>query len=78
MLKLTKKADYGLIAMKYLAERAEGQASSAKDIAEAQRDSVGAAGEDFTAAGPGETVEFAARHQWRVHAGARFANDFGF
>ncbi len=34
MLKLTKRADYGLIAMKYLAERAEGQASSAKEIAE--------------------------------------------
>ena len=36
MLKLTKKADYGLIAMKYLAEHAEKQAKSAKEIAEAQ------------------------------------------
>ena len=36
MLKLTKKADYGLIAMKYLAEHAEPQARSAKEIAEAQ------------------------------------------
>jgi len=36
MLKLTKKADYGLIAMKYLAEHAEKQARSAKEIAEAQ------------------------------------------
>jgi Rrf2 family protein len=33
MLKLTKKSDYGLIAMRYLAER--GSSSSAKDIAEA-------------------------------------------
>jgi len=33
MLKLTKRADYGLIAMRYLAER--GASSSAKDIAEA-------------------------------------------
>lgn len=36
MLKLTKKADYGLIALKHLAECADaGSASSAKDIAEA-------------------------------------------
>ena len=37
MLKLTKKADYGLIAMKHLAERdaAAGAACSAKEIAEA-------------------------------------------
>ena len=35
MLKLTKKADYGLIAMRFLAEQASGSSSSAKDIAEA-------------------------------------------
>jgi Rrf2 family protein len=35
MLKLTKKADYGLMAMKHLAERASDGACSAKDIAEA-------------------------------------------
>jgi FeS assembly SUF system regulator len=37
MLKLTKKADYGLIALKHLAERhhADGSACSAKEIAEA-------------------------------------------
>lgn len=35
MLKLTKKADYGLIALKYLAERPETPALSAKDIADA-------------------------------------------
>ncbi len=35
MLKLTKKADYGLIAMRYLAELAPRSSSSAKDIAEA-------------------------------------------
>ena len=34
MLKLTKKADYGLIAMKYLAEQPASR--SAKEIAEAQ------------------------------------------
>ncbi len=34
MLKLTKKADYGLIAMKHLAEHAESRACSAKDVAE--------------------------------------------
>ena len=35
MLKLTKKADYGLMAMKHLAERGQQRACSAKDIAEA-------------------------------------------
>jgi Rrf2 family protein len=35
MLKLTKKADYGLMAMKHLAEHVDQGACSAKDIAEA-------------------------------------------
>ena len=35
MLKLTKKADYGLMAMKHLAERAHAGACSAKDVADA-------------------------------------------
>ena len=35
MLKLTKKADYGLMAMKHLAERADDGACSAKDVADA-------------------------------------------
>jgi Rrf2 family protein len=35
MLKLTKKADYGLMAMKHLAEHADSVACSAKDVAEA-------------------------------------------
>lgn len=35
MLKLTKKADYGLIAMRYLAEQAPRGSASAKDIAAA-------------------------------------------
>ena len=35
MLKLTKRADYGLIAMKFLAEQGPGSSLSAKDIAEA-------------------------------------------
>src|SRR5437588_11585084 len=34
MLKLTKKADYGLMAMKHLAEHAHNGACSAKDVAE--------------------------------------------
>ena len=37
MLKLTKKADYGLMAMKHLAEHAERGACSAKDVADAYR-----------------------------------------
>ena len=35
MLRLTKKADYGLMALKFLAEQKDGTAHSAKDIAEA-------------------------------------------
>src|ERR1700732_5616916 len=35
MLKLTKKADYGLMAMKHLAEHAPHGACSAKDVADA-------------------------------------------
>jgi Rrf2 family protein len=35
MLRLTKKADYGLMAMKFLAERPDMPSLSAKDIAEA-------------------------------------------
>lgn len=35
MLRLTKKADYGLMALKYLAEHADENSISAKDIAEA-------------------------------------------
>jgi Rrf2 family protein len=35
MLRLTKKADYGLMALKYLAEQGNDHAQSAKDIAEA-------------------------------------------
>ncbi len=35
MLRLTKKADYGLMALKYLAEHPQPAALSAKDIAEA-------------------------------------------
>jgi Rrf2 family protein len=34
VLKLTKKADYGLMAMKHLAEHADGGSCSAKDIAD--------------------------------------------
>jgi Rrf2 family protein len=35
MLRLTKKADYGLMALKYLAEHSDATSLSAKDIAEA-------------------------------------------
>ena len=35
MLRLTKKADYGLMALKFLAERSDMPSLSAKDIAEA-------------------------------------------
>jgi Rrf2 family protein len=37
MLKLTKKADYGLIALKHLANAGDGSSASAKEIADAYR-----------------------------------------
>jgi Rrf2 family protein len=37
MLKLTKKADYGLMAMKHLADHPQPEACSTKDLAEAYR-----------------------------------------
>ncbi|MEO8027753.1 MAG: Rrf2 family transcriptional regulator [Bryobacteraceae bacterium] len=37
MLKLTKKADYGLIALRHLATTSEGRSASAKDISDAYR-----------------------------------------
>jgi Rrf2 family protein len=37
MLKLTKKADYGLIALKHLANAGDGNSASAKEIADAYR-----------------------------------------
>jgi Rrf2 family protein len=37
MLRLTKKADYGLMALKHLAEYGQAGACSAKDVAEAHR-----------------------------------------
>ncbi len=37
MLKLTKKADYGLIALKHLASVPDGRSASAKEIAESYR-----------------------------------------
>ena len=37
MLRLSKKADYGLMAMKHLAEHADRRACSAKDVADSYR-----------------------------------------
>jgi len=37
MLRLSKKADYGLMAMKHLAEHADRGACSAKDVADSYR-----------------------------------------
>ena len=76
MLKLTKKADYGLIAMRHLAERSAEGSCSAKDVADAH----------------GIPPELLAKilqrlvkkglltshmGQWGIHAGAGFADDLG-
>ncbi len=77
MLKLTKKADYGLMAMKHLAEHAEHGACSAKDVADAYQHPARGAGKDFTAAGEGWIVAVAAWDERRIYAGSRSGDDYG-
>ncbi len=85
MLKLTKKADYALMAMKHLADHAqEGTGSaSAKDVADSfgippEALAARSPGEDFAATGQGRSAAFAARYEWRIQAGTRGAHHFGF
>ena len=74
LLKLTKKADYGLIAMRHLAQHADLGACSAKDLAEMYsipQEALAKILQRLTKAG---LLSFAVRHQWRLHPGARSAN----
>ena len=77
MLKLTKKADYGLMAMKHLAEHAEQGACSAKDVADAYRIPQEALAKILAAPGQGRAAPFAAWDERRLHAGSRSGNDLG-
>ena len=85
MLRLTKKADYGLMALKYLAEqpvrrravRAMRRAQSAKDIAEAYHIPPQLLAKILqTLARAGLLVSHAGT-QWRVCAGAAGDGDHG-
>ena len=78
MLRLTKKADYGLMALKYLAEQAEAGGSaqqtqsasaSAKDYRGGVSHSAAAAGQDSADADPRRHPRLARRDQRRLLAG---------
>ena len=69
MLKLTKKADYGLMAMKHLAEHATEGSRQRERCRRRLRHSAGGTGQDSAAPGQGWLVAVAAWHQWRLHAG---------
>ena len=82
MLRLTKKADYGLMALKYLAEQADGiGAAWAGQKREGHRGGVphsaAASGEDPADAGEGWAAGFACGDERRVCAGAAGEGDFG-
>ena len=70
MLKLTKKADYALMAMKHLAEHSNEGSRSAKDVADAYGIPPEALAKILAASGQGRPLAVAARHQWRIYAGA--------
>jgi len=65
MLKLTKKADYGLMALKYLAEHPEKPALSAKMWPTQLWNSRSTARQDFANAYQAGLAPFARRHEWR-------------
>ena len=77
MLKLTKKADYGLMALKYLAEHPETPALSAKDVADAYGIPAQLAGQDSAAADQDGPSALACRHERRLCAVPGCAADFG-
>ena len=78
MLKLTKKADYGLIAMRHLAEHADLGACSAKDLAEMYSIPQEALAKILQTADQGWAAGLAVRDERWLHAGARSAADQRF
>ena len=77
MLKLTKKADYGLMALKYLAEHPEKPALSAKDVADAYGIPAQLLAKILQLLTKNGLAAFARRHEWRLCAGPGCARDFG-
>ena len=77
MLKLTKKADYGLMALKYLAEHPETPALSAKDVADAYgipAQLLAKILQRLTKVGP---LALPCGNEWRLRALPGCAADFG-
>ena len=75
MLKLTKKADYGLIAVRHLAEHADLGACSAKDLAEMYGIPQEALAKILQQLAKSKLLVSAARDQRRLCAGARSTSD---
>jgi DNA-binding IscR family transcriptional regulator len=69
MLKLTKKADYGLMALKYLAEHPERVALSAKDVADAYGIPAQLLAKISAAVDQIRPAALARRHERRLRAG---------
>ncbi len=73
MLKLTKKADYGLIAMRHLAEHVAIGTCSAKDLAELYSIPQEALAKILQRLKSARSVEEPPGHKRRICAGARRA-----
>ena len=77
MLKLTKKADYGLMALKYLAEHPETPALSAKDVADAYGIPAQLLAKILQRLTKTGLIALACRNERRLCAGAGCETDFG-
>ena len=75
MLKLTKKADYGLMAMKHLAEHAELGACSAKDVADSYHIPQEALAKILQRLVKAGLLHSQHGDEWRLHAGPRSCKD---
>ncbi len=76
MLRLTKKAGYGLMAVQYLAEHADDASLRARDIAEACHVPLATTGQEPAAAGEGGDTVLARRNGRRVFIAETTAADF--
>ena len=77
MLRLTKKADYGLMALKYLAEQTGRQCAERQGHRGGVPHSSAAAGEDPADLGEGRATGLACGDKWRLCAVAACDGDSG-
>ena len=66
MLKLTKKADYGLMALKYLAEHPDLSALSAKEVADAYGNSAQLLAKNPATAHQAWLAAFPCGYEWGI------------